>query len=331
MNEEYQEEEFESEHDTSESDYLSEPEGTDISSWDGETHPDQIDNWQSDDDKQAALDFYNENHIEPWNGHSEPKEEQFDDYESYQTAHTRWLVGQELAGRAVGVQQAPEHPADTDPYYIEKQEIFNHIQKYAAEEADARAADDPAKLRDAQRLRKSFEKDLENLEAKHPTPLYTEAIETAKAEYLADVQNAIDNPDEFQQKKAELGADKMFNDATQRLKAVNLDADDSTLYYIHGDSQYNRRTDWSVKKVELPPGVKTQIMRDAEIGGKTHYDQLVQYGYVEPLPPPDLDFDDDKVLEGLSEHEAAEYLPPSKLTRYYELKGIKMNPTYLRI
>jgi hypothetical protein len=277
----------------------SEPEPMTFENWNVDTDPDDLE-WETQTDYESAREYYYQSHPTEWNGVDKPTEDQFDTYEEFQEAKMRWVAQQQLGGMGAPVAQQPEMPEDEDAFFIEKHQTFQHIQKYAADQERYTASGDHAKAQHARMMKESLERDLESLERDHPTPLFQRAIDEVKGRYLADVELAVKDRERFDELKKELGDAKMYNDATQRLKAVNrMYADSEDLYFIRGDSRDYRHPDWHIEKISLPPDVKVQMLRQAELhegvrGGKTLEDLLVEQGYLARLK---VEYDEDTPLE----------------------------------
>jgi hypothetical protein len=174
-------------------------------------------------------------------------------------------------------------------------------------------------------MKESCVRDLEKLESDHPTPMFQRAVDEVKARYLADVELAIKDKDRFEELKASLGEPKLFNDATQRIKAVNRQQPDSEdLYFIRGDSKYYRHPDWHIEKIALPPDVKASMLRQAALhegvrGGKTLEDLLVEQGYLARLK---VEYDEDTPLE----EKDPEFMSQAEYEQWRESQGAR--PVY---
>jgi hypothetical protein len=276
------------EYDTSESDYLTQEEGTSLHNWDESIDPNTVNDWVSEEDRRQAVDYYAEMNPEPWDGRSAPDESQFDTYEQYQDAKIKHRVDQELAGLVPAIPPPIDDPRERDDYFIDKSQIINRITEYREKEASALAAGDPGRARECRQLAESFEKDFHKLESEHPDPTFKENFEGGLAMYKQDLDNAVENPDDFERRRAAGDDAQFYKDCQQRVKSVNAASSDDTLYFLMGDSQHGRRPDYYVAKVDLPPGQKEKIMRESEFKG-TLYDQLVRYNYAEPMAPPVVD------------------------------------------
>jgi hypothetical protein len=316
--EDYQEDEYTAEDSGGQE---AEPELMTFENWHVDTDPDDLE-WETQTDYESAREYYNKSHNLQWNGIDRPTEDQFDDYDQFQEAKMRWVAQQQLGGMGAPMAQQPEMPEDEDAYFIEKHQTFQHIQKYATDQERYTASGDHAKAQHARMMRESLERDLERLESEHPTPMYQRAVDEVKSQYLADVELAVKDRGRFDELKRELGDAKMHNDSMQRIKAVNRQQPDSEdLYFIRGDSKYYRHPDWHIEKIALPPDVKTQVLRQAELhegvrGGKTLEDLLVEQGYLARLK---VEYDEDTPLE----KKDPEHMTQAEYEQWREKQGAK--------
>jgi hypothetical protein len=217
-------------------------------------------------------------------------EDKFKDYEAYQEALINHRVQKAFAGMPPPPQPEIPDVRDDDDYAIEKSQIVAQIQKYREDERNLTATRQFKQALHCRQMAESFEKDFHRLETEHPTPEYQRAYDRGLGQYTNDLENAVNDASDFEDRRARASSEAQFyKDCMQRIKAVNAATagdDDKPLYYLNGDSKFGRLSDYHVAKVDLPKGVKEQILRAAEFKG-TIYDVLVSYGYIpkmEPMP-----------------------------------------------
>lgn len=138
-------------------------------------------------------------------------------------------------------------------------------------------------------------------------------------QYQADLDNAVNNRADFNQRLQATGPAQMYKDCQQKLKTVNAASDDGDLNYLAGDSKGHRRPDWHPAKISLSPEAKQKIMRDAEVREITLENELVRYGLVERMAAPEIDTSDDEALKKLTLAEAGEYLTQDDYERWRQL------------
>jgi hypothetical protein len=217
-------------------------------------------------------------------------EADFDDYDEYQDARVKYRVAQELRGASAvnqAVQPGIDDPRERDDFYLEKTEIINNIQKYRDDEQKALDRLDYKKAQHCRQMADSFEKDFAKLETEHPDPTYTQLYKEGLEGYRADLENAIENIDDFEQRRKAAQSDTQFyRDVQQRVKTVNKATDDGTLYFVNGDSKHGRLPTYHVAKIELPVEQKQKILNESTYRG-TIYDLLVSYGFIEKMEAPE--------------------------------------------
>jgi hypothetical protein len=272
--------------------------------------------WASEEDQQQAQEYWDELHPAPWDGVSKPKESQFDDYEGYEDAKIKFRVDRELSGRTPAGPPPISDPRDNDDYFPEKQEIINQIEKYQTDEQRALAVGDHEKARHCQQMKKSYERDFHKLETEHPTPNFKKAMDEGLKQYQADLDNAVDNPDDYEKRRNESKSPEQFyRDNMQRIKVVNSTSDDGTLYFLMGDSKYGRLEDYHVAKIELSPEVKQKIIQESAYSG-TLYDRLLAGNFIQPMEP-------------IKNSKDPQHMTQEQYERWREKQGAK--PKYHRI
>jgi hypothetical protein len=275
------------------------PEGMTWDQWDVNQNPDEIQNWASAEDEEACTEYWNKIHPPAWDGISKPNEDDFDTYDDYREAQTLWLIQQSVGGMAQAQARPPEDPDDEDVAFVQKHEAFNLFRKYAEDEAKYQSAGDVVKQRHARMMKESWENELNKLEKEFPTPLHERKKEEFRSQYMNDIEAALDEK-HFAELKRQLGEDKAFNDANQRLNGIyDMYPDIDELHFLRGVSRDGRHPDWHIAKIKLPPEVKANILHTAKLnqgrpGSKTVEDRLVELGYIERLK---VEYDEDTKLE----------------------------------
>lgn len=340
MNTEYQEEEFEESDERS--DYIDGPSGTDLGTWDENTDPGTIDDWASDDEKQAAQEFYDENHVEPWSGATEPKEEQFETYEEFQDAKTDFKVDKALRqssqnqvanqAQAAAEIAAAEHPAETDKNFDRKSELIEKVHEYAAKADEAERAGDFKKAKDFEGHMRIYASELKDLAKPQQDAETADQRKRVTADRTGHLDHWISNPEEWEKQVAELGADRMAEDAEVYAIQQAKNSDDNTLYLVIGHSKTGNDGKPRLLKIDVPAQVKTEILSRLSWDDVTLYDAAKTHPAIQDQIPdaaeaPDgIDLSDDDQLKALTAPEA-EKLSQADFERWRILSGAKQ-PVY---
>lgn len=338
-------EEIEEEYDTSESDYITdEPDETHIGNWDGETHPDQIDNWETPEDREDALEMWKVDNPEPWDGRSRPDESQFETYDEYEEAKDKHRIAQATKNlaqgqitshaRAAAELAASEHPAETDKNYDQKAKLIEQIHTYAAKSDKAQREGDFKKANDFEGYMRNYASELSDLAKPRQATEAAAQRKRVTADRTAFLDHWTENPGKWKQKITEVGADKMAADAETYARQAAENSDDGTLYLVIGHSKTGLDGEPRLFKIDVPAQVKHEILSRLSWDDVTIFDAAKTHPAIADQIPdaaelPDVDLTDDTQLKALTAPEA-EKLSQADFERWRILNGARQ-PKYHRI
>jgi len=321
-------------------DYSDEPNSETLESWDPDTHPDDVADWDSQDDYDQAKEYYADLHPPKHDGESYPDPMKYDwESEAEQEAELeKWKVRQaaDEMGKAqakAAEKAAREHPAEVDKDWGKKGHLIEKVHEYAAKADAAKRAGDGKEAEDYEGHMRVYASELADLDKPRQD---AESAAQRKAE-AADRKFYLDqwdkNPKAWDQEVTRVGSDRMAENAEVYCIQEAENSDSNTLYMVVGHSNKGFDGDPKLFKIDVPASVKQEILsRLSWNDGITMYDAAKEHPSLGSQIPdavevPDIDFDDDEQLKALTMQQASK-LAPSQFEKWRILNGGRQ-PKYI--